>query len=170
MCSFREFRALFRARNARSAFARAPCGTFAILSRVNKPVCFVVTAFREKDGQRICGFEPSESAGAVHGAIYFQACPGDVIDAVVTRMEPFGAFCDIGAGISALLPIDAISVFAHSAPQRAVLHRSTKSAWWSKARTNSGALRFSQGTPRHMGGKRRQVFRGRNGTGYCAVD
>ena len=25
-------------------------------------------------------------------------------------MEPFGAFCDIGAGISALLPIDSISV------------------------------------------------------------
>ena len=35
---------------------------------------------------------------------------GDVIDACVTHMEPFGAFCDIGAGISALLPIDSISV------------------------------------------------------------
>ena len=36
--------------------------------------------------------------------------PGDVIDAVVTHLEPFGVFCDIGCGISALMPIDAISV------------------------------------------------------------
>lgn len=36
--------------------------------------------------------------------------PGDVIDACVTRLEPFGAFCDIGAGLPALLPIDSISV------------------------------------------------------------
>lgn len=32
------------------------------------------------------------------------------MDAVVTRLEPFGAFCDVGAGIPALLPIDSISV------------------------------------------------------------
>ena len=36
--------------------------------------------------------------------------PGDVIDAKVTHMESFGAFVDIGAGISALLPVDSISV------------------------------------------------------------
>lgn len=28
----------------------------------------------------------------------------------MTHLEPFGAFCDIGAGISALMPIDGISV------------------------------------------------------------
>ena len=36
--------------------------------------------------------------------------PGCVIDAVITHMEPFGVFADIGAGISALMPIDSISV------------------------------------------------------------
>ena len=36
--------------------------------------------------------------------------PGDVINAAVTHMESFGAFCDVGAGITALLPIDAVSV------------------------------------------------------------
>jgi small subunit ribosomal protein S1 len=36
--------------------------------------------------------------------------PGDVIPARVTHLEPFGAFCDIGCGIIALMPIDTISV------------------------------------------------------------
>ena len=36
--------------------------------------------------------------------------PGCVIDAVVTHMESFGVFADIGAGISALMPIDSISI------------------------------------------------------------
>ena len=36
--------------------------------------------------------------------------PGDIINAKVTHLESFGAFCDIGCGISALLPIDSISV------------------------------------------------------------
>ena len=34
---------------------------------------------------------------------------GDVIPATVTHIEGFGVFCDIGAGISALMPIDSIS-------------------------------------------------------------
>ena len=36
--------------------------------------------------------------------------PGDIIDARITHNESFGSFCDIGCGISALLPIDSISV------------------------------------------------------------
>jgi len=36
--------------------------------------------------------------------------PGDVINARVTHLESFGAFADIGCGVIALLPIDAISV------------------------------------------------------------
>lgn len=36
-------------------------------------------------------------------------CAGDVIPATVTHVKPFGAFCDIGRGISALLPTGAIS-------------------------------------------------------------
>ena len=43
--------------------------------------------------------------------------PGDVIDAAVTHMEGFGAFMDVGAGVTALLPVDNISVsrIAHPA-------------------------------------------------------
>ncbi len=34
----------------------------------------------------------------------------------VTHIEPFGAFCDVGCGISALLPIDCMSVSRISSP------------------------------------------------------
>ena len=35
---------------------------------------------------------------------------GDIIEVKVTHMESFGVFCDIGAGLTALLPIESISV------------------------------------------------------------
>ena len=82
----------------------------AILSRVNKPVCFVVTAFCEKGGKEFAVLSRRKVQEQCMAQYISKLVPGDVIDAVVTRMEPFGAFCDIGAGISALLPIDAISV------------------------------------------------------------
>ena len=83
----------------------------AIISRVNKPVCFKVLEIENsQDGtpfailsRRLAQEECSKNyISSLHS--------GDVIDAVVTHLEPFGAFCDIGCGISALLPIDGISV------------------------------------------------------------
>ena len=41
---------------------------------------------------------------------------GDIIPATVTHLEPFGAFVDIGCGISSLIPIDAVSVSRISHP------------------------------------------------------
>lgn len=82
----------------------------AILSRVNKPVCFVVTGFSKKGGETVATLSRRAVQEKCMAQYISKLIPGDVIDAVVTRMESFGAFCDIGAGISALLPIDAISV------------------------------------------------------------
>ena len=42
---------------------------------------------------------------------------GSVIPCTVTHIENFGAFCDIGCGISALLPIDCLSVSRISSPK-----------------------------------------------------
>ena len=42
---------------------------------------------------------------------------GDVIEARITRLDPFGAFCDIGCGIISLLPIDCMSVSRISHPR-----------------------------------------------------
>lgn len=83
----------------------------AVISRVNKPVAFKIIGFEETEtgvrrailSRRALQRECMENYVAL-------LRPGDVIDARVTHMEPFGAFCDIGAGICALLPIDGISV------------------------------------------------------------
>lgn len=42
---------------------------------------------------------------------------GDIIPALVTHLEPFGAFVDIGCGIVSLLTVDAISVSRISHPR-----------------------------------------------------
>ena len=41
---------------------------------------------------------------------------GSVIPCTVTHIENFGAFCDVGCGISALLPIDCLSVSRIASP------------------------------------------------------
>lgn len=83
----------------------------AILSRVNRPVAFVVTDFtRDKNGN-ILALLSRRSAQEICRNEYITALsPGDVIDAKVTHIEPFGIFADIGCGIVSLLPIDSISV------------------------------------------------------------
>ncbi len=83
----------------------------ALISRVNKPVAF-----------RVIGFD-SDSCGAPRAVLsrksvqddcfneyIMKLSVGDVIPATVTHIENFGAFCDIGAGINALMPIDCLSV------------------------------------------------------------
>lgn len=81
-----------------------------LITRVNKPVCFTVIGFEHTD----TGCRPVLSR-----RIAQQRCReefldrlqlGDIIPARITRLESFGAFCDIGCGLPALLPIADISV------------------------------------------------------------
>ncbi|MCL2884237.1 MAG: S1 RNA-binding domain-containing protein [Oscillospiraceae bacterium] len=85
----------------------------ALLSRVGKPVCFTVLGIEDgmarlsrRAAQARC---MDEYVRRLH--------PGDIIPARVTRLEPFGAFCDIGCGLPALLPIAALSVSRISHPR-----------------------------------------------------
>ena len=83
----------------------------AILSRVNRPVCFVVQDFTRDEDGRITAVLSRRAAQERCQTQYISALsPGDVLTARVTHLEPFGVFADIGCGISSLLPIDAISV------------------------------------------------------------
>jgi small subunit ribosomal protein S1 len=83
----------------------------ALISRVNKPVMVRVTGFN--------ALESGEQVALLSRVVVQRECteqyinqlrPGDIIDARVSHMENFGVFADVGAGVSALLPIDAISV------------------------------------------------------------
>lgn len=80
-----------------------------IITRIGRGVCF-----------RVCQLNPDEQYTALLSRRQAQRAyldnflarrqPGDVLDARITHLAPFGAFADIGYGISALLFIDHISV------------------------------------------------------------
>jgi len=83
----------------------------ALISRVNKPVMFRVTGFDTNEAGEVIALLSRVSVQRECVESYInQLQPGDIIDARVSHMENFGVFADVGAGVSALLPIDAISV------------------------------------------------------------
>lgn len=83
----------------------------ALISRVNKPVAFVVTGFRtDANGDTVAMLSRRRVQRECTENYISSLKEGDVIPATVSHIEGFGAFCDIGAGLSALMPIDSISV------------------------------------------------------------
>lgn len=90
----------------------------AVLSRVGKQICFTVTDVRA-DGKGAPLALLSRRAVQERAMDYFleHLEPGVVLTGRVTRLEPFGAFVDIGCGIVAMLPIEHISVSRISHPR-----------------------------------------------------
>jgi small subunit ribosomal protein S1 len=83
----------------------------AIISRVNQPVCFLITGFEKNpDGTLTALLSRRAAQERCQKERISKLRPGDIIDARITHLENFGAFADIGCGIVALLPIDSISV------------------------------------------------------------
>lgn len=104
----------------------------AILSRVNKPVCFKVTDLLRRDQVHHCCesevFRPGTLSDPVallsrraaqqqaQEELLSRVRRGDVLDARITHLESFGAFADIGCGIVGLISIENISVSRISHP------------------------------------------------------
>ena len=83
----------------------------ALISRVGKQVCFTVKSVEtEPNGKMYAVLSRREAQIKCRDGYIAGLLPGDVIDARITHLESFGAFCDIGCGIVAMLPIDSISV------------------------------------------------------------
>jgi len=83
----------------------------AIISRVNRPVCFLIKDFiRDKNGQITALLSRREAQEKCRQKYINGLECGQIIDARITHIEPFGVFADIGCGIISLLPIDSISV------------------------------------------------------------
>ena len=90
----------------------------AIISRVNKPVCFIITGFgKDIDGNMTAYLSRKHVQKHCCQEYLSTLTPGDIIDARVTHMETFGCFVDIGCGITSLIPIDSISVSRISHPR-----------------------------------------------------
>lgn len=89
----------------------------AIISKVNRPVCFVITGFKKSPSGGNIPVLSRRIAQEICTEDYIaNLSPGDVIPARVTHLENFGAFVDIGCGIISFLPIDTISVSRISHP------------------------------------------------------
>lgn len=89
----------------------------AIISKVNRPVCFVITGFRKSlSGDNIPILSRRIAQEICMENYIANLSPGDIIPARVTHLENFGAFVDIGCGIISFLPIDTISVSRISHP------------------------------------------------------
>ena len=83
----------------------------AVISRVNRPVCFVITdIYKTSSGAVQASLSRLAAQQRCMENYVEKLSPGDVINARITHLEHFGAFADIGCGIVSLLPIDTISV------------------------------------------------------------
>lgn len=90
----------------------------ALISRVGRPVSFCVTAIKtDRYGKLYAQLSRKKAQEICKREFLLNLTPGDIINAKITHLETFGAFCDIGCGNIALLPIDSISVSRISHPK-----------------------------------------------------
>ena len=90
----------------------------AVLTRVGRPTCFVITGTtQDENGEDAYLLSRAAAQRLCHRQYLDPLEAGSVIPCTVTHIENFGAFCDIGCGISALLPIDCLSVSRISSPK-----------------------------------------------------
>lgn len=82
----------------------------AVLSRVGKPTCFVVTDIDEESEPPTVWLSRTAVQLRAQEALLSSLSPGDIIPAAVTHLEPFGAFVDIGCGLPSLIGIENLSV------------------------------------------------------------
>ena len=89
----------------------------ALISRVGKAVCFIIEEIKpDKNGKLSARLSRRKAQELCRDNYISKLSCGDIIDAKITHLESFGAFCDIGCVIASLLPIDSISVSRISHP------------------------------------------------------
>ena len=89
----------------------------AIITRVGKPIAFKVIGFRRENGVIVAVLSRRKAQEECHSEFLSSLAPGDIIPAKVTHLENFGAFVDVGCGLSSLLTVDSISVSRISHPR-----------------------------------------------------
>ena len=82
----------------------------AVISRVGKPVCFKVKSIINEGGKPTAILSRKMAQEECEKNYVSHLTPGDIIPSVVTHLDSFGAFVDIGCGIISLMCIDSISV------------------------------------------------------------
>ncbi len=89
----------------------------AVITRVGKPVCFRVVGIEKESGSPVAYLSRRRVQRDCLNEYLSALLPGDIIRVKITHLEPFGAFADVGCGISALMPVDSMSVSRISHPR-----------------------------------------------------
>ena len=87
-----------------------------ISTRVNKNVCFIIDNICEVEGQTTIYISQKKAQEMAYTNYVSLLTPGDIIPCTVTHVDSFGIFCDVGFGITSLMPIDFISVSRIQSP------------------------------------------------------
>ena len=86
----------------------------AVLTRVGRPTCFVIEALdTDENGQPFYRLSRALAQQMCKADYLDTLQPGDILPCTVTHIEPFGAFCDVGCGMSVSRissPADRVSV------------------------------------------------------------
>ena len=82
----------------------------AVITRVGKVVAFRVLRLVEEGGETVAMLSRRAAQEACMAEYLSHLTAGDIVPARVTHLENYGAFVDIGCGISSLLSIDCISI------------------------------------------------------------
>ena len=88
----------------------------AVITRINKNVCFEVTDIKYDGNAPVAYLSRKNVQKKAFENYIYTLTPGDIIGCKVTHIDSFGVFCDVGCGITALLPIDFISVSRIGSP------------------------------------------------------
>ena len=78
----------------------------AILSRVGKPVSFVLDEIAAAGSEMQFIGSRRKAQQAAQDMLLETVVPGMVLQAVVTHLEPFGTFVDLGCGVISMIPIE----------------------------------------------------------------
>ena len=92
----------------------------ALLSRVNRTVCFCVKGLHRENGELVPVLSRRSVQLRCKREYIDKLNEGDIIDAKITRLESFGAFIDIGCGLNSLIPVDMLSVSRINHPKERV--------------------------------------------------
>ncbi len=95
-----------------------PLKDIAVITRVGKAVAFKVMQIeKDENGKTRAILSRREAQRECMENYLMDLVAGDIIPAKITHFEPFGAFLDIGCGISSLLSVDSVSVSRIESPR-----------------------------------------------------
>ena len=89
----------------------------AVITRVGKPIAFKVIGFKRENDRIVAILSRRLAQEECQKNFISKLSAGDIIPAKVTHLENFGAFVDVGCGLSSLLTVDNISISRISHPR-----------------------------------------------------